>query len=398
MSNSKRPWRLELRSTFWEEIERINQLPLNQKHAPILIGTAMEKSGNFELAWDMERNVLFVWATSGTWEYVLKKIVKYDPSREDYYIDDCKKDDFMKKVKNKSKKSYLRSYISSPFENLLKRAKPWLNVPIKNGQFGKWVELSYLLPSYIPLRFGFNFELAHNRDTFALGRIQEYANSARDFFDRRGELIGYGVGDSGLWLDANPIHIPNRSFRLIWGVGGRSDFIFELNDGSSEFWDLKTISPSNSIKRVEELVSLDSVRQVLQQASMQVIYPSPFGLLNVLPVKRVGVLGIGTVDTLGVACHHQLLCNPSKKEPPKKLFERNAGVLERSVSTARQFQWADYVNRPERVELSAKVLREAIYSLIDTLVVSDEWDDIVSALDEYGLRKYGPKFPAPKIT
>ncbi|HTL90198.1 MAG TPA: hypothetical protein VL134_12420, partial [Leptolyngbya sp.] len=99
MSNLNRPWRSGLQVTFREEVERIKRLPLNQKNAPLLIGTAMGKKGNFELAWDMDRKTIFVWATTGTWEYVLTKIVKYDSTNSNYYIVDGKKNDFLEKVK-----------------------------------------------------------------------------------------------------------------------------------------------------------------------------------------------------------------------------------------------------------------------------------------------------------
>ncbi|MGA9378904.1 MAG: hypothetical protein WBV73_09060, partial [Phormidium sp.] len=272
--SQNRFWQTSLKNQFQQEIASIKQLPLSQKNAPLLIGTGMGAKGNFELSWNMNKQVLMVWATSDTWEYILEKIIKCDFTGKQYYVDNNKKIDFLNKVTTRGNRPFLRSYSSSLLRTLVNRVKPWVNKSIDNSKFGKWVELAYLLPSYIDFVFGPQLQLAGNRGNHELELVRKYADKAVNFLNQRGYLIGYEVGESGLWLDGDPDYFPNHHFRMIWGLGGRSDFVIQLANGCVEYWDLKTHSPNKPISKPENLVKQEYFQQVARQAPMQLIYSS----------------------------------------------------------------------------------------------------------------------------
>ncbi|MFB2833290.1 hypothetical protein [Floridanema evergladense] len=394
--SQNRFWRTSLKNQFRQKLYSIEQLPLSQKNAPLLIGTGMGRKGNFELSWNMNKQVLMVWATSDTWEYILKDIVKHDSTGKKYYVDNNKKTDFLNKVTMRSNRPFLRSYPSSLLSSLLHRVKPWANKSINN--FGKWVELAYLLPSYIDFRFGPQLQLAGNRGKDELELVRKYANKAIDFLNQRGYLIGYEVGESGLWLDGNPDYIPNRHFRLIWGLGGRSDFVIQLANGCVEYWDLKTHSPNKPISKPDDLVKQEYFQQVVRQAPMQLIYSSngPLPIPNVLPVKTIGVLGIGCDGEGNIISYNRQIeasdwegniisYDRKVEEPIQKPFP-----VDRSITTVRVTQWYELLGTPEeRVKLATEVLKETVHQLIEALIKSDEWDAIQQELDLHWERKWG---------
>ena len=411
-----RPWRPAMTSQYCQELSRLEQLLNN---APVLIGTNMKQHGCFELAWSMDKKTLMVWATSKTWDYILKTVVKQNQTNQQYYVDINKRNDFLDRVSNCGDRSYLRPAPLSLLRRLLRRVKPWKNESIIN-KFGEWVEVAYLLPSYIYFRFGPELQLAHNREKQYLELALQYANEARNFLNSRGCLLGFGVGESGLWLDGNPIYLPRRNFRLIWGLGGRSDFALQANDGQVEYveyWDLKTRSPNRRVSNKEELVNPTYLEQVRRQAPMQLIYSSGQRVPNIIPVqtiKRVekrlskddilpaqeellemsmGVLGVGC-DQHGKVIYYSQMVQSLKKEsilfeaPTDSLLQKER-IEQRPVVTMPTEQWYQHLAKPDRAELGAEVLKEAVHQLVEALMQSDEWDSILQALDEHWLRKWG---------
>ncbi|CAD5953991.1 hypothetical protein [Planktothrix agardhii] len=386
MLKDSRPWRSNVAEKYKQELQELKQLPLCPTHAPVLIGTA---AGYFEIAWNMKKDVLMVWATSNTWEYILRKVVSFDQSTHKPYVDEEQKELFLQQIGELettltgTNKPFLRAYPSSLLRKFFRRLKPWKDEPIINN-FGSWVELSCLLPSYIEWRFGPELQAAGNRGQEQLGYVQKYATQARKLFDERGQLVGFGVGDSGLWLGGNSIHRPDRNFRLIWGLGGRSDFAIrvESNDGVKEieYWDLKTRSFSKRVNSPNQLISNEDIQQVTRQAPMQLIYrfkdqpPLP----NMETVNTIGIICVGCDSDGKVISNHESVNKPTEEE---RIFDRN-------TNTIRTDQWYEQLGNPERVKLAATVLGDAANRLVNNLMGSDEWDAIRKELDEYWKRKY----------
>lgn len=392
-----RPWRFSLKSQYYQELSHLEKLPLSQKNAPVLIGTGMGRDGYFELAWSIDKQVLMVWATSNTWNYILHKIIKYDSLVNQYNVDLVKKNHFLSQISKHSTRPYLRLYPLSLQRSLFGRVQPWKNQPI-DYCFGKWVELAYLLPSYINFRFGSQLQLARYRGTQKLELALQYANEARKYLNSRGCLIGYEVGESGLWLDGNPIYLPHRNFRLIWGLGGRSDFAIRADDNSVEYWEIKTRSLNRPVSKPEDLVTPTYLKQITQQAPMQLIYPSGYQLPNIIPVTTIGVLGIGCNQHGNVISYTQKVSSTEKSnnllDYPRPSSFQESRITERQVLTIRAAQWYKQLDQldnsnSERVELAARVLEEAVNQLVEALMKSDEWDSILQALDDYWQRKWG---------
>ena len=390
-------WRSGLKNSYKKELLALNQLPLSPKHSPILIGTGMGQNGNFEISYSYNKKVLMVWATSNTWDYILKKIIKHNKTEDKYYVEESKKNCFLNKLCDCCNKPFLCLYPKSPQRKLLNRVKPWVNKQINNNNFGKWVELAYLLPSYIEFRFGPELQLAGERNSENLLQLaMQYAKEAKKFLDSRGSLIGYEVGESGLWLDGNPIYLPDRDFRLIWGLGGRSDFAIQNYDNDIEYWELKTFSPNKPFKRYKDLVRKTEthLKQVLQQAPMQlVIYRTSQAIPNIIPIKKVGVLGVGLDSSKNVVCHNEDLKIVSKEsnllELPSTIISDTSSIFNRQVITTRAVQWNEKVKEKQgRIELAAEILKEAVNLLVKTLMESNEWDSILQALDAHWQLKY----------
>lgn len=378
-----------LNHKFQQEVNEIDSLPLNIDYAPVLIIT---KAGSFELAWDLDKKVLMIWVSNGTWKKI-EKIVEEVPNTNNYSINLSKRTKFFNEVKLLDKYTYLGSYPTSVSHKVIREPEETKQI-LENGFFGKWVELAYLLPSYIPIHFGLHLELAESKKQKEdLALIQGYAEEARKFFNQRGKLIGYGVGDSGLWLEATRIFVPSRNFRLIWGLGGRSDFFFRTQDNSVECWDLKTISPNKKvIDPNQQLTKIDSLKQVIQQAPSKLNVPStsPLGV-DILPVTAIGVLGVGREPGGSIISRHEIVPPLSEEksliEYPENFSLQQDGVLNRPVRTARLEQLAKQLTNPIRFELAAQILEESVSHLVDVLTSSSEWDSIQKALDGYYERK-----------
>lgn len=378
------PWRSSFAEQYRQELQELKELPLCPTHAPVLISTA---AGYFEIAWNWKKDVLMVWATSNTWKRILKKVVRINESTNQPYVDEEPKELFLQQIGEfettpAGEKPFLGAYRSSLLKTIFRRVKPWKNEPIKN--FGSWVELSCLLPSYISWRFGPELKYAGQRGVKELKYIRECATQAREFLQERGQLIGFGVGDSGLWLGGNSIHRPDRNFRLIWGLGGRSDFAIcvESNDGVKEieYWELKTRSFSKRVNSPDQLISNEDIQQVTQQAPMQLIYKDKDqpAIPNILPVNTIGIICVGRDSNEQVISNHKSVNKPTREEL----------ILDQYINTIRTAQWHEQLGNRDRVELAATVLEDAVNRLVDTLMDSNEWDAIQKELDEYWKRKY----------
>ncbi|MGA9381943.1 MAG: hypothetical protein WBV73_24545, partial [Phormidium sp.] len=117
---------------------------------------------------------------------------------------------------------------------------------------------------------------------------------------------------------------------------------------------------------------------------------------NVLPVKTIGVLGIGCNGEGNVISYNRQIeasdwegniisYDHKVEEPIQKPFP-----LGRSITTVRVTQWYELLGTPEeRVKLATEVLKETVYQLIEALIKSDEWDAIQQELDLHWERKWG---------
>ncbi|WP_013321095.1 hypothetical protein [Gloeothece verrucosa] len=159
-----------------------------------------------------------------------------------------------------------------------------------------------------------------------------------------------------------------------------SRFAIKTWDSSVEYWDLKTTSPTREVNP-KQLIKKDALQQIRQQAPMQLIYgPSDSKSFSCLPVKKLGVFGIGLDPTKHIITRHETI------EPPNV---SPYNVFNRPTNTVRAVQWIQGSSNPQRVELATEVLREAVNKLVATLMESKEWDAILQALNKHWNCKYG---------
>ncbi|MBD2426840.1 hypothetical protein [Phormidium sp. FACHB-1136] len=374
-------WKASLRQQLLSEINFV-QRHISLKRTPPLILTGMGFRGSFEISWSYNKDVIFILATTKTWDYILNEICKCGSNNASPRILEDKKNDFLSKISKKPESRNRLGINDLPFyKRQIRKTKPWRE--INDNSFGKWVELSTLLPSFIDWRFGPNLELAKDQQKNILSYVKQYAEVARTFFDSRGRILGYEVGESGLWINSIPQTEMTDSFpkSIIYGLGGRSDIAILSNDnsGTVEYWDLKTRPPSKSISR-DQLIKQSDLQQVATQAPMQLILPNQgqLPIPDVYPVKTIGILGIGTDD------RNQVIW----KDKEALIPERQTPILGKTISTERTAQWHEQLGNSERVELAADILRQAAQRLIEALVQSDEWELIKEALDEHWRLKY----------
>jgi len=115
----------DLNREYLQEVNALNNLPLNINNAPVLILT---KAGEFELAWSLNKTTLFVWVSHKTWGKIWK-IIKQDSATNEFQVDELKKASFLRDVQLKYKdkdgkeEKYLGSYPSSLSEKLIKVQK-----------------------------------------------------------------------------------------------------------------------------------------------------------------------------------------------------------------------------------------------------------------------------------
>jgi len=374
----------DLYRKYLQEVDALNNLPLNINNAPVLILT---KAGEFELAWSPKKTTLLVWVSHKTWGKIWK-IIKQDSATQEFQVDELKKDSFLRDVRLKYKeKKYLGSYPYLLSEKLIKVQEKSI---LENNNFGKWVELAYLLPSFIPLRFGPELQLVENYEEQNYLRFaMSYADEVRKFFNQRGNLIGYGAGDSGLWLNGDSIYTPARQFNLIWGLGGRADFFLKREDNEIECCELKTKAPNKIVQDpTEQLVKIDALRQLIMQAPAQLLYTDEFALL---PVTKLVVLGVGCNATGNIISWAEEIPPLTEEEKIIECHDSlNTGVLARSVRTQRLVQLAQKFPEPKRkrFEIAAEIVGQSANVLINNLVNSDEWDAIHETLNKYHERKY----------
>ncbi|HEY9297132.1 MAG TPA: hypothetical protein VIQ31_12320 [Phormidium sp.] len=379
-------WKASLKQQLLNEINFV-QHHINLKRAPLLILTGMESKGSFEITWNYDKDILFVFATTKTWDYILNTLCKSNPGDYSPYVLENKKNDFLLKVSQKPKDRNYLGVNNLPFyQGQMRKIKPWRE--IDNNSFGKWVELSILLPSFIDWRFGPNLELARGQQKEILTYVKQYSGVARSFFEGRGRLIGYQIGESGLWMNGIPHTDISDSFpaSIIYGLGGRSDIaiLSKNNFGSVEYWDLKTRPPFKVTTRDKLVKQSVDLQQVAAQAPMTLLLPNKGSLPfpSVYPVKTVGVLGIGIDDS------NQIIWKAEEAPIPTSIPERETPIFGKVVSTIRTVQWYEQLGNSKRVELASGILRQAAQSLIEALAQSDEWEPIQAALHEQWRLKY----------